>query len=126
MIKGIHPGFLGPAHVELVFDKVGGKLYRLTQPLHYLSHLTPADPFHTVPEGFESDGASVPRFLWAFFPPSGPYTPAALLHDKQCEDRILHYRLVHEMFLEAMKSLGVPRRIRWPMYQAVRWFGPKW
>ena len=35
----------------------------------------------TIPKGFESDMASVPRFLWAVIPPIGPYNKAALLHD---------------------------------------------
>ncbi len=35
-----------------------------------------------VPIGFECDGASVPRFLWALYPPFGEaYEPAAWLHD---------------------------------------------
>lgn len=35
-----------------------------------------------VPAGFESDGASVPRFLWSLYPPFGEaYEPATWLHD---------------------------------------------
>jgi hypothetical protein len=122
--NAISPGFLGPARVELLFARAGGKIYRLTDPLDYLSALT--KEIHTVPAGFESDGASVPRIFWSVFPPSGPYTPAAILHDALCEERTLPAKTVHRMFLEAMHSLGVPRRIRWPMYAAVRAFGPRW
>lgn len=36
----------------------------------------------TIPAGFESDGASVPRFLWSLYPPFGElYEPATWLHD---------------------------------------------
>ena len=35
----------------------------------------------TVPIHFKTDFASTPRFLWAFFPPYGKYTEAAVLHD---------------------------------------------
>jgi hypothetical protein len=36
----------------------------------------------TIPAGFESDGASVPRVLWALYPPFGElYEPATWLHD---------------------------------------------
>lgn len=122
--SSIAPGFLGPARVELIFGKTGGKIYRLTDPLIYLSALT--HKIHTVPTGFESDGASVPRPFWFLFPPSGPYTPAAILHDWFCVERCVPSAIAHRMLLEAMHSLGVPRRIRWPMYAAVRVFGPRW
>lgn len=40
-----------------------GNVYRLLEPLTYENL--------TVPEGFESDGASVPRFFWRIvFPPA--------------------------------------------------------
>lgn len=36
----------------------------------------------TIPAGIESDGASVPRFLWWLYPPFGElYEPATWLHD---------------------------------------------
>lgn len=36
----------------------------------------------TIPAGFQSDGASVPRFLWSLYPPFGElYEPATWLHD---------------------------------------------
>lgn len=39
-------------------------------------------PYHVyVPRGFVSDGASVPRFLWALIPPDGLHRAAALAHD---------------------------------------------
>jgi hypothetical protein len=34
-----------------------------------------------VPEGFVSDGASVPRWFWRMLPPFGLYLRAAILHD---------------------------------------------
>jgi hypothetical protein len=42
----------------------------------------------TLPAGFMSDGASVPRALWWFMPPWGDRsTLAALFHDFVCEAR---------------------------------------
>ena len=35
----------------------------------------------TVPLGFLSDGASVPRLFWVFFPPTGKYLRACIIHD---------------------------------------------
>lgn len=36
---------------------------------------------HDVPEGFVSDGASVPRAFWVFMPPDGLHRAAAWWHD---------------------------------------------
>jgi hypothetical protein len=46
---------------------------------------------YTVPAGFVSDGASVPRVLWMVYPPFGEnYEPAAWLHDYlyQCAELV--------------------------------------
>jgi len=34
-----------------------------------------------VPPGFVTDLASVPRFVWSFYPPDGPWAKAAIIHD---------------------------------------------
>lgn len=34
-----------------------------------------------VPEGFITDFASIPRFLWSIYPPTGRYQEAAVIHD---------------------------------------------
>jgi hypothetical protein len=61
---------------------------------------------YNVPEGFETDLASIPRPLWALFPPQDTYTiGAAILHDymyrfnarvtrKEADD-IFYYSLIH-------------------------------
>lgn len=33
---------------------------------------------------FVTDGASVPRFIWAIYPPFGPWSRAGVLHDYLC------------------------------------------
>lgn len=38
-------------------------------------------PFCTVNNGFESDGASIPRVFWFFADPAGELFEAAVLHD---------------------------------------------
>lgn len=58
---------------------VDGRVHVVTEPLIYES----ADgTIYSVPVGFETDGASVPRFLWWLYPPFGDdYEAAAVLHD---------------------------------------------
>jgi len=77
-----------------------------------------------VGSGWETDGASVPRALWAIFPPmSGPYMEAAVLHDALYRAQPVSRKRADELFLEAMKALGVPAWKRWSIYGAVRAFG---
>lgn len=112
----------------LTVTKVGGGRWRVAESFTF----TPAKfaPVK-VPKGFETDFASVPRYLWAFFPPDGQYSQAAVTHDflyqkmkdltwvgpkrsrKECD----------QIFLEAMKELGVGVWKRQVMYRAVRLFG---
>ena len=89
---------------------------------YYPLHSDPID----VPAGFETDFASVPRGLWNIFPPDGPWTQAAVLHDLLYNTRGFHLRTRKEcdkIFLEAMAALGVPFWKRQVMYRAVRCFG---
>lgn len=82
----------------------------------------------TVPVGFVTDFASVPRMLWSIIPPWGKYGKAAIIHDYLW----LGYTMVVEgrqtpvdrktanlIFLEAMGVLDVNVCIRYPMYWAV-------
>lgn len=64
---------------SLVTKHVGAHRKRLVQALVYRDR---RGRKWTVPARFESDGASVPRFLWSLYPPLGDaYEPAAWLHD---------------------------------------------
>lgn len=85
----------------------------------------------TVPVGYQTDLASVPRYLWSIFPPFGRYSQAAVTHDFIYQMRKdLTYQGTErsrkecdEIFLEAMKTLKVPWWKRQLMYRAVRSFG---
>lgn len=90
-----------------------------------------------VPDGFLSDGASVPKPLWNWLPPLGLYGQAAVLHDflrhtltvyldGQINNRekqiFITIKESDQIFLEAMKVLGVSRFKRYTMYIFVRLF----
>lgn len=83
-----------------------------------------------VPFGFESDGASVPRFLWNIYPPFGKYLEAAVIHDWFCVlghagTSPISSQDAAKLFLEVMEVLGVGKWKRIKMYLAVRIFGPR-
>ena len=82
-----------------------------------------------VPQGYLTDGASVPRIFWSFFPPWGRYGQAAVLHDWLCE--YLGYwdgnnwtkisrKECDNMLNDAMKELGVGKATRVTMVTAVK------
>ena len=82
-----------------------------------------------VPQGYLTDGASVPRVFWSFFPPWGRYGQAAVLHDWLCEylgywdgdnwTRISR-KEADNILNDAMKELGVSKATRVTMYTAVK------
>lgn len=63
-----------------------------------------------IPKGFKSDGASIPRFFWSFFPPfRSEYLSACVIHDYLCEkaNSRADYILADQALKAAMKALGV-------------------
>lgn len=75
-----------------------------------------------VPAGFVTDWASVPRFLWRLIPSRGSYNKAALVHDYlyRVQPEGVTRRQADQVFLDAMRHLGVAGPLRWAMYQGVR------
>ena len=59
--------------------KKGRSLWGLHDPLTY----RPSDGEHTitVPKGFVTDLASIPRWAWTLVPPDGPWVKGAVIHD---------------------------------------------
>jgi hypothetical protein len=107
---------------KLIFEDAGGLPYTLVAPLVYES--AELARVLIVPAGFQTDLASIPRGLWNLLPKSGPYDPAAVIHDylyasaprlgsldRAACDRVLR---------EAMAACGVPAWQRWVIYSAVR------
>ena len=83
---------------------------------------------HSVPQGFESDGATIPRWAgWCVGAPlEGPYRRAAILHDWQCIVEREPHLVVHRRFHEAMLADFVPPPLAWLFFAVVRVLGPRW
>ncbi len=90
----------------------------------------------TAPVGTLTDGASVPR---AGLPVTDGrfdqhFLKAAVVHDAYCQGenedgpsyQTKPWRAVHKMFHEACLAGGTPKVTAKLMYNAVRWFGPRW
>ena len=96
-----------------------GNVYTLLVPLKWGELVVPA--------GFESDGASVPRFFWrAVFPPGDSQAlRAAILHDFIYRERPDGWTraAADNLFLEVMLADGVPEFRARLAYAGVRLFG---
>ena len=115
--KGI--GLIGPLQVEILPD---GRRVKLLRPFRVrLREL--GERVIEVPQGFETDFASVPRFFWRIVPPWGRYSPAAVVHDYLYSTGKVSREDADRAFLTLMQRLGVPAWKRSIMYWAVRWFG---
>ncbi len=108
-------------------DRPAGKRgWELISPLVYESGLLRMEL--QVPARYTTDFASVPRFFWRIFPPTGQYGRATVIHDYLCDlegSTGIDSKTTHKVFREAMKVLNVPGWKVTAMYNAVRWFGPR-
>lgn len=113
--------FSGPARVEFAPYQTGWPTrVRVLEALAY-------GPI-TVPVGFVSDGASIPRIAWRTIghPFDARWLRSALVHDLRCSFRVGTWQDTADMFRE---SMGVEGNTGWRrdwMVRAVRWFGPRW
>ncbi len=81
----------------------------------------------TVPKGFVTDLATVPRLFWQALPPSGRYGPAAIIHDWLYWQQATTREIADTIFLVVMEELDVTVATRRSMWASVRIFGgPAW
>lgn len=107
-------GFRTKLRIELK----GEQLFVLTALLHYSNK--DFDIF--INEGFDFDGASIPRIMWSIYgcPFGGLYTLAACLHDALYASKIFDRKTCDKLFYEAMIASGVEKNTALEMYLAVR------
>ncbi|MDO3649118.1 DUF1353 domain-containing protein [Nocardia mangyaensis] len=99
-----------------VVEELDAKFWRLTEPLAYRGAV---DTF-TVPAGFRTDFASVPRPLVWLIPRYGAYTRAAILHDYLCRGDEVDRADADGIFRRCLRELGISVPRRWMMWAAVR------
>lgn len=107
----------------LALEKVGRRTWKTTRPITYRVGSLKSEWAITIPVGFETDGASVPRLLWIFWPPlGGDYDQATVLHDYlyrtqfMCMERVV----ADALLLEGMKALNTGALARWCIFVGVR------
>jgi hypothetical protein len=125
---------LSAVHAEANFGRFTGKFVAefgddgrkvtLMEPFGYVD---PAGLEWNVPDGYRTDGASVPSALWALYPPfTGNYRSAAVIHDYYCDNKERSWQDTHKVFYFAMRAANVAEKTAKIMYSAVYLFGPRW
>jgi hypothetical protein len=116
---GARSGFSPRAKV--VVEAVDDENWRVRAPFTY----TGSTETFTIPDGAETDFASIPRVFAWFLPRYGRYTLAAILHDYLWRQRAstgaMEYIDADGLFRRAMRELDVPFLQRWIMWAGVRW-----
>ncbi|CAG9205866.1 conserved hypothetical protein [Burkholderia gladioli] len=113
--------FLSRLEVELVSDSTnsGRGTWRLTAPLIYQSDV--ADKVFTVPAGFETDFASVPRAPVAFLLAADSAHEASTVHDfLYTAPHPVNRSMADAVLKEASIVSGVPAWRAWLMWGGVR------
>lgn len=96
------------------------RVYRLQRDLVYYVGEKCSSLIVTVPAGYLTDLASIPRtFAW-LFSPDGPYAAAAVPHDRLYREGLVSRKMADLILYEAMGVLGIPLWQRLLIYWAVR------
>jgi hypothetical protein len=107
--------FTTPADQRLV----GNQFFKLIAPFEYHVGSLPSDHVIRVPARFVTDLASVLRAIWPIMPLHGRYAKAAIIYDcLYTTGQVLRLK-ADNVFLEAIKVLGVPM---WKL-NCQPWFG---
>lgn len=80
-------------------------------------------PSVSVPAGFVTDFASIPRPLWAKLPRDGDYVWAAVVHDYLYWFQTTTKDVADDVLNAAMVDFKIPNPDRTLIYQGVRWGG---
>jgi len=112
--------FTTPLKVEFI----DGKNWKVLEAFEYHVGKKDSKEVITVPIGFKTDFASIPRAFYTLIgPPTGEYGKAAVIHDYLYRNAIGTRKRADKIFYEAMGVLGVSAWKRKVIYWAVRIFG---
>lgn len=108
---------------ELRVKQLDERWYELLEGFEYHVGEYPSEEIITVPAGFITDFASVPKIFHGIIKPTGKHGKAAVIHD-YCYATAIYGKVKSDLiFLEAMKVLNVSVWKRNIMYTAVVLFG---
>jgi len=118
--------FTNPLELRFLDRDIKERPFELITPFDYHVGEEGSGDVITVPAGYRTDFASVPRIFWRIIPPVGRYGKAAVVHDWLYDTESRPRKEADKIFLEAMEVLEVPKWKRKAMYYAVRWFASRY
>lgn len=112
--------FTQPLILKFLDREQRDRPFELVESFEYHVHALNSGDVITVPAGYCTDFATVPRPLWSILPPVGRYGKAAVIHDYLCDTEERPRKESDMIFREAMEVLNVtPWKIT-IMYLGVR------
>lgn len=105
----------------MVVEEIDEKTWRLVQKLVYHSDIAGHDI--SVPAGFVTDFASVPRIPLAYWLTGNTAHEAAVIHDFLYQSHLVTRKMADSVLFEAMGVTDIPLWRRRLIYGAVRGFG---
>ena len=113
-----------PVELDLNFEKPEDKAWPWRVSLADQYFLCPAIGIYPafvfpIPQGYRTDGPSIPWFAQWVVPKDGPAWPAALPHDLGCSAELFEVWVVNQIMGAAMDSSFIPvpdkqkKRIQW-------------
>lgn len=110
------------AEMMVMFDREASDLLKknhwcVINSFTYFIGSIPSKEWVTIPKGYLTDGASVPRVFWSLLPPWGKYGQAVVVHDYLCEHPYIETvkgpveidrKRVDEILEESLRVLNVP------------------
>jgi len=108
----------------LFVSRFADPIYFLTQPITWRPDPGQEDvQAVTVPTGFVTDFASIPRIFWSLLKPDGNYAWAAVVHDYLYWTQGTSKDVADKTLLYAMEDFGISTLTKQSIYQAVHLFG---
>jgi hypothetical protein len=108
-----------PAHGTLGVTRFADPFWYLTRAISWSPLPGVALPSVTVPVGFVTDFASIPRALWSLLPRDGDYVWAAVVHDYLYWEQETSKPDADSVFNAAMEDFKIPTAERVAIYNGV-------
>jgi Protein of unknown function (DUF1353) len=107
----------------LILSRFVDPIYFLYAPIKWVPDKAADQPSmssFTVPKGFVTDFASIPRVFWSILRPDGNYAYSAVLHDFLYWDQSRPREIADSIFRESMLNFKVSQATVKVIYDAVR------
>jgi hypothetical protein len=106
-------------HGTLSVTRFADAFWYLSQPIDWSPNAGQALPPVSVPKGFVTDFASIPRALWTSLPRDGDYVWAAVVHDYLYWFQTTTKEIADSVLKAAMVDFDIPALTRTAIYQGV-------